>query len=222
MDSNFIKKTTYSLGADICGIANIESFGNAPKGFHPLDIYAEAKSVIVFGKQFTKGLFEANTNVPYTFVKNKLTEMIDNISLQLTMTIEAKGYRAIPIPSDEPYEYWDSENKRGKGIISLKHSAVAAGIGDIGKNTLLINEKYGNRLMLGAVITNGELKADKQTRKLCPENCTICLKACPQAALDGITINQKKCRELCISVTPGGGFVYGCNTCRKVCPFVKV
>jgi epoxyqueuosine reductase len=67
----------------------------------------------------------------------------------------------------------------------LKHSAQASGIGCIDKNTLLINEKYGNRLYLGAV-------------------------------------NQKKCREACASTTDGGGFVYSCNTCRRVCPFAKI
>jgi len=58
-----------------------------------------------------------------------LVEQLDNISIELTFNIESQGYKAIPIPSDEPYEYWDSENKLGKGILSLKHSAQAAGIG---------------------------------------------------------------------------------------------
>jgi len=222
MDSNFIKELAYSYGADVCGVANIERFDGAPKGFHPLDIYPEAKSVISFGKHFSKSLFDVNTRVPYTLVKNKLGEILDNISIQLTFNIESQGYKAIPIPSDEPYEYWDSENSRGKGILSLKHSAQACGIGCIGKNTLLINEKYGNRLCLGAVITNAELAVDDLASNLCSENCKICLKACPQSALDGITVNQKKCREACGSITPGGGFLYSCNTCRKVCPYAKI
>jgi epoxyqueuosine reductase len=222
MDSDFIKKLTYSLGADICGIASIERFVDAPKGFHPSDIYSEAKSVISFGKHFSTTLFDANTNVPYTFTKNKAVELLDNISIQLTLNIELQGYKAIPIPADEPYEYWDAENKQGKGILSLKHLAQAAGIGCIGKNTLLINEKYGNRLHLGAVITSAELTADDLSSNLCPENCNICLKACPQSALDGITVNQKKCREKCASITDGGGFIYSCNICRKVCPFAKI
>ena len=71
MDSNYIKEMAYSLGADVCGIGSIDRFKEAPKGFHPLDIYSEAKSVILFGKQFSASLFDANTNVPYTFVKNK-------------------------------------------------------------------------------------------------------------------------------------------------------
>lgn len=222
MDSNYIKEMTYTLGADVCGIASIKRFENAPKGFHPLDVYAKAKSVIVFGKEFSASLFEANTNVPYTFVKNKSIELIDNIAFQLTCDIESEGYSAIPIPSDEPYEYWDPENRHGRGIVSLKHLAQGAGIGWIGKNTLLINKVFGNRLYLGAVLTDVELSEDELVSSLCPENCNICIKSCPQSALDGVTVNQKKCREACISVTDGGGFVYGCFKCRKACPFSKI
>lgn len=222
MDSNYIKEIAYSLGADVCGIASIKRFDDAPKGFHPLDVYSETKSVIVFGRKFSKSLFEANTNVPYTFVKNKSVELLDDISINLAHAIDSEGYKAIPIPSDEPYEYWDSENRRGRGILSLKHLAQAAGIGCIGKNTLLVNKTYGNRLYLGAVISNVELAEDELIDNLCPENCNICIKACPQEALDGITVNQKKCREKCATVTPGGGVIYSCNICRKVCPFAKI
>lgn len=222
MNSNYIKEKVYSLGADVCGIASIKRFEDAPKGFHPLDVYPEVKSVISFGKAFPSSLFEANTNAPYTFVKNKLVELLDNISIELTFNIESEGYKAIPIPSDEPYEYWDSQNRHGRGILSQKHLAEAAGIGWIGKNTLLINHRYGNRLYLGAVITDAELTEDDLAENLCTENCSICLKSCPQSAIDGVTVNQKKCREACISVTEGGGFVYACNICRRVCPFAKI
>ena len=222
MDNDYIKKIVYPLGADVCGFANIGRFDNAPKGFHPLDVYAETKSIIVFGKQFPSSLFQANTNVPYTFFKNNSAKLLDDISIQLTLAIESEGYKAIPIPSDEPYEYWDAENKHGRGILSLKHLSQLCGLGSIGKNTLLINKEYGNRLYFGAVITNAELNEDDLSNNLCPENCNICIKSCPQSALDGITVNQKKCRERCIYATDGGGFVYGCNICRKVCPFANI
>lgn len=222
MDNNSIKELAYSFGADVCGISSMDRFENAPKGFHPLDVYPEGKSVISFGKHFSAGLYDANTNVPYTFVKFKTDELLGDISIKLAFHLETQGYKAIHIPSNDPYEYWDAENMIGKGILSLKHLAQASGLGCIGKNTLLINEKYGNRLYLGAVITNAELTPDDLSKNLCPENCNICLKECPQSALDGITVNQKKCREICGSVTPGGGFIYACNICRKVCPFSKI
>lgn len=221
MDNNQIKNLSYSLGADVCGIGSLERFKEAPEGFHPLDIYPEAKSVISIGKHYPKSLFDANTKVPYTMVKNKIVALLDDISVKLTFYIESQGYKAIPIPSDEPYEYWYSEKMQGRGILSQKHAAQACGLGRIGKNTLLINEKYGNGLYLGAIITNMELTPDDLAKELCIEGCNLCLKSCPQSALDGITINQKKCRQICGSSTPAGGFVFSCYTCVKVCPFSK-
>lgn len=222
MKSETIKEIVYSFGAEVCGIAGIERFRNAPHGFHPTDILSGTESVIVFGKQFPKSVFEASTNAPYTLVRNKLIEMIDDISIQLTFKMEKESYKAVPIPSSEPYEFWDSENRHGRGILSLKHAAQFSGLGSIGKNTLLINEKYGNRLWLGAVITNAVLEQDTLSRNLCIENCRICIDSCPQSALDGISVDQKKCREICASSTEGGGSLYSCNICRKLCPFSRV
>lgn len=221
MNNDAIKQYAYSLGAEVCGIAGIESFANAPKGFHPADIFPGAQSVIVYGRQFPKSVFETSTNVPYTLVRNKLMQFIDDLSIQFSFKLEEQGYRAVPVPSSDPYEFWDSENRHGRGILSLKHSAELAGLGCIGKNTLLVNEKYGNRLWLGAVITNAELGQDPITEKLCLDNCSICIDSCPQSALDGITIDQKKCRALSGSRTDGGGLVYSCNLCRKLCHFCR-
>ncbi len=43
-----IKEIAYSLGADLCGVACLERFENAPVGFHPLDVFPNCKSVISF------------------------------------------------------------------------------------------------------------------------------------------------------------------------------
>jgi epoxyqueuosine reductase len=154
MKNGKIKEIVFQLGADVCGIANIDRFKNAPEGFHPFDILSDAVSVIIFGKQFPKGTFISKSTAPYTLVRDRLTQDTDNLALKLSLKIEEKGNNAVPIPSSEPYEYWDLQRRHGRGIISLKHSAELAGLGNIGKNTLLINEKYGNRLWLGGVITN--------------------------------------------------------------------
>ena len=223
MKSEDIKEFAYNLGADVCGIANVDRFVDAPKGFHPKEIMPNAKSVVVFGKQSSKTLFDANTNVPYTFVRNKTLEMVDDIAISLSSSIEQSGDSVVPIPSVEPYEYWDSERRHGRGILSLKHAAQLAGLGRIGKNTLLVNEKYGNRLWLGAILVSADITPDSMSdHKGCSTSCSICLDACPQKALDGTTIVQKLCRAYCFSSTEGGGWVITCNICRKVCPYAKV
>lgn len=222
MQNSIIKQLAYQLGADVCGIANIERFQYAPKGFHPTDILSGAKSVIVFGKQFPKGTFISTSTAPYTLVRNLLIQEIDKLALTLACKIEENGSVSVPIPSSEPYEFWDSSKRHGRGIISLKHSAELAGIGSIGKNTLLINEKFGNRLWLGGVITDLELEPDQLTENYCLKNCRICIDTCPQTALNEITIDQKKCREICFSSTEGGGWLIACNLCRTQCPLAEI
>ncbi len=222
MKKDLLNKFVYQAGADVCGIASIDRFQNAPSGFHPADILPDARSVIVYGKQFMKGTFISKSTVPYTLTRNQLIQDVDNISVKLSGFIEKDGHIAVPVPSTDPYEYWDEERRHGRGILSLKHSAQLAGVGVIGKNTLLINKEYGNRLWLGAVITNMEMEPDEIRKSVCPEKCRICLDACPQSALDGITIDQKKCREICFSCTEGGGWVIKCNKCRMECPFAKI
>ena len=48
LDSKRIKEIMFALGADLCGIASIDRFDNAPKGYHPLDVLPTCKSVISF------------------------------------------------------------------------------------------------------------------------------------------------------------------------------
>jgi len=222
INSKVIKERIIQKGADICGIAPVDRFTDAPKGFHPCDIYPDSKSVIVFGSRFPLSTLQARTNSPYTFVRNMVTEIVDRISFQLSGELEREGFIAIPIPSSEPYDYWDAERRQGRGILSLKHAGVLAGLGVLGKNTLLLNETYGNMTWLGAVLIDAELEPDPMASyEGCLPDCTVCLDSCPQQALDGITINQKRCRGRSSSDSEGGGHVYSCNICRKACPYHK-
>ena len=63
--NNEIKDLIMKLGADVCGIESIERFIDAPKGFHPRDIYANCKSVIVFGKKIPRGLAYVSPRIIY-------------------------------------------------------------------------------------------------------------------------------------------------------------
>ena len=65
-----IKEIFTKLGADLCGIANVERFANAPSGFHPQDIFADCKSVIVFAKHLPKGLTAVSPRIVYIKGRN--------------------------------------------------------------------------------------------------------------------------------------------------------
>jgi len=222
ISSRTIKKKAIQYGADICGVAPVARFVDAPKGFHPCDIYPDCRSVVVFASHFPLSTLQAKTNAPYTLVRNKMVDKLDWISFHVSGELETEGVVSVPIPSAEPYEYWDAGRNHGRGILSLKHAGVLAGLGVLGKNTLLINEKFGNMIWLGAILVSIDLEPDPiASYEGCISGCTVCIDSCPQHALDGITIDQKLCRERSISYTDGGGWVLSCNICRKICPYHK-
>ena len=220
ISSRTIKKRISQCGADICGVAPAARFVDAPTGFRPRDIYPDCRSVIVFASYFPSSTLQAKTNAPYTFVRNKMVGKLDAISFQVSAELETEGGVSVPIPSADPYEYWDADRNHGRGILSLKHAGFLAGLGVLGKNTLLMNERFGNMIWLGAILVSVDLKPDPiASYEGCDSECTLCIDSCPQHALDGVTIDQKLCREHSNSYTNGGGFVLSCNMCRKVCPY---
>ena len=63
IDSKQVKEILFSMGADLCGIASIDRFDDAPEGYHPLDVMPSCKSVISFGCRFPVGTLACNTPV---------------------------------------------------------------------------------------------------------------------------------------------------------------
>lgn len=218
MKGKEIKETVQNLGADIVGIASVDRFQDAPQGFKPTDIYADAKSVVCYGVRIPATPLRAASPVPYTLVNDFMAGVVDNLSIRLSSWLEDKGLGAVMIPSDDPYEHWEPERLYGRAILSLRHAAQLAGLGFLGRNTLLINEKCGNMLQLGAVLINKEEEPDTIVDGQCPADCSLCIDNCPAKALDGATVNQKLCRPLSNHVNEKGYTIKRCNTCRQVCP----
>jgi epoxyqueuosine reductase len=219
INSEKIKQLIKDLGADLCGIASVDRFKDAPEGFHPIDIYPECKSVIVFLKRTPISSIYAVNCIPYTFVNSMIMYNIDNLIIEILYKLEELGIRCVPIPSDDPYEYWDPEKSYGRAILSLRHAGYLSGLGSLGKNTLLINDVYGNMIQIGAILVDIELKADPiATYEGCNNSCRICIESCPQKALDGETVNQALCRPLSNYKHEKGYILKKCNICRIKCP----
>ena len=69
---------------------------------------------------------------------------------------------------------------------SFKYAAVNAHLGWIGKNDVLITEKYGPRVMLFAILVDYDFPETAPiSDSECPEECFLCVAACPHNALKG-------------------------------------
>ncbi len=110
-----------------------------------------------------------------------------------------------------------------------KYWAKKAGLGWQGKNTLIINPKYGSWFNIGLLVVNFALPEDVEVKNQCG-NCNNCIDACPTKALSspGIldvrkcisyhTIENKKNipKEIRIS---NKSYVFGCDICQLACPW---
>jgi len=157
--SSKIKDLVFENGADLCGIASVDRFVDAPIGFNPTDLYSDCKSVLVFAKKLPKSVFLTNSPIPYSFADDFASKEVFRLTYELSLKLEELNIIAMPIPTT-PYEYWDSDTMTGKGLISFKHAGVLAGLGVIGRNSLLNNPNFGNLIKLGVLLLNVELKAD--------------------------------------------------------------
>lgn len=113
------------------------------------------------------------------------------------------------------------------GPVLERSYAAAAGLGWIGKNTLLLNKKFGSFFFLGEILTDALLVFDEPVDNLC-KTCTACLDACPVGALEepGL-LNANKCisyltlehRSDFVGEIDLHGYLAGCDLCQTACPY---
>jgi len=217
---NKMKKFALSRGADLVGIASVSRFEGAPDGHKPEDILPDAKTVIVLAKRIPNSVVMDGPATSYHNMMTIFYNQLDLIAHEMAIYIEQQGGVAIPVPSDDPYYDWNPDKVHGRGDLSHKHAAQAAGLGKLGKSSLLITPEFGNRVQLVSVVTNLNLEPDPLVEdELCPSKCIICIESCPVKAItNGQQVNQRVCRSHMFLKLPKGQIIYGCRECRKVCP----
>jgi len=128
-----------------------------------------------------------------------------------------------------------SPETRGRAVVDTaplleRDFARLAGLGWIGKNTMLINRKLGSFTVLGALLLDAELAPDAPHVANHCGTCTRCLEACPTRAFPGpYQLDAHRCISYWTIEHRGAiveefadqlhGWVFGCDVCQDVCPW---
>ncbi|MBQ8415579.1 MAG: epoxyqueuosine reductase [Clostridia bacterium] len=101
-------------------------------------------------------------------------------------------------------------------------AAAKAGLGVIGKNGLLITEKYSSYVFLGEIITDAIIPAVSKEIRTCLD-CGACRRACSMTekgcpCLSSLTQKKGELNEAEKAWLRSHPLVWGCDTCQEVCP----
>ena len=142
---------------------------------------------------------------------------MDAIALDFCIEMDRHHIVAVPIPTNE--SQWDKHTERWPSIISQKHAAKAAGLGTIGRHSLLITPEFGSMVWLGAVLTELELEPDCVQENIC-NHCNLCVEVCPVNALQESHLQQQKCWDYAFGDNEETkNWEISCHLCRDICPY---
>jgi epoxyqueuosine reductase len=112
-------------------------------------------------------------------------------------------------------------------LLEREH-AQRAGLGAVGKHTLLIERGVGSWLLLGEIVTTLQLDPSQPAKPDPCGSCTRCIDACPTGAITAWSVDARKCISyltiehrsvLNEDLFPGArDWIFGCDICQEVCP----
>ena len=246
IEAKHIKNIAINAGFDICGITMCQSFptnraafdnwlkegydsslhymrNNIDMRFDVGQMVEGARSVVVCGvsykSEISGGYIAADKCKIASYACNRdyhktLKKMLKAMLRELQTTY----------PSLEARAFVDS------APILEKQYAVEAGLGWIGRQSLLVTPEYGTYVLLGELVLNAEVdEYDKPLERVGCGECRRCIDACPTGAIvKPMTIDTSRCISChTIEAQPNSninlnGWIFGCDECQNCCPYNKI
>jgi len=196
---------------------------NIKKRLDVRNVFPQCKSIITVGITYAKGYKKTNTldkgllsvvslgEDYHLKVKNKLNQLAQKINDSF------KNEYMICVDTSPLIDREICKN---------------AGIGNYGKNSLIISDNYGSFMYLGYILTDLDMENEISTNKrenidIC-KGCNICVNSCPNnAILNSGVINTKRCVSYLTQTksyipleyrSNMKNQIYGCDICQLVCP----
>jgi len=246
-----------TLGARLVGVASVDRFAEAPKGHGPVDLLPGAQTVVVVALPVVKSLlnwrgmlkdsavipeklevrqgemFELRSAVENHIYQrccyDAINDELQRITMHTAFFLEEAGYESayMPVTYGGPLRSSGGPVSIKFAPFSMRHAAVAAGLGELGISNLLLTEKFGAKQRIGSLITTAPLEPDPiYEGNLClGEKCLICVEECPLGVFGERHAFQMCGKDMSLASMNkdncvGSGIKCG-GTCIRVCPAGK-
>ena len=189
-----VKTTLGELGADLVGIASVDRFEGVRPNEDPRELFPEARSLIVVGRAIPRGALRGQEEgtcwgIYRGFGGEILREFyLPAVTYHGTRLLEDAGWEAVPIfphpPAMQPMGLAVAEGRTAPNVIpDIRHAAVAAGLGEVGRCGLLLTPRYGTLQRFNMILTDAEIEPDPVFEGQICDQCEECVKQCPHGAL---------------------------------------
>jgi epoxyqueuosine reductase len=173
-----------------------------------------ARSLVVFAHDYL-GISDEpapNGGVVARFATRDQYSAVRRIAAGVVAMLQSQGFRT---------EVLIDDNR-----LVDRSAAARAGVGWIGKSTMLLSPGHGPWLLIGSVATDAELAVTKPMVRNCG-TCVACIPACPTGAITDTGLDAAKCISTWLQTsgpiprwirTSIGRRIYGCDDCLTSCP----
>ncbi len=222
-DSGPIQEALSRLEVDVWGVASSADLAGTPLHDQVVALLPEARSVVTLAMEiFPEVLDHSRPNkvMGEASPRDMLVPHMDYLNGRLTKAAydlarlsRRQGFKALPMPAAGT----PSDQRYLAAVLSFKHSAAAAGLGTIGRHSLLVTPEFGPRVRLACLLTEAELRPTHRVQEKLCDGCDECIAACPARALsvpegdEPYSINKYACSVFRGAAGP-------CSECMRVCP----
>ena len=175
-----IKNFALELGLDDVGFASASDY-QSPNSPPLTSIFPQVKSLIITALHELDNCESENPQIAFNG-RIDLVEFSRSANYKLARFLQKKyNAKVMSIPLSYPLEM-SSKTKGAIADVSLRHAAIAAGLGNFGRHNLVIHPRFGSRIIFSGILTDLEISSDPPAQDLCT-HCNLCVDNCPGDAL---------------------------------------
>lgn len=238
---------------DFCKSIGLDTIGFIPcRRFDELETFYKERQTLGLQNEFEEKDLEKRLNpklymeegktiisIAFPYYHEEAEAMVDNGFSIYTKRMDY--HKVVKKYLGEIREYIESLGGKALEFVDSnalpeRYIAYLAGVGFIGKNNMLITEKYGSYVFLGELITDLEMPCQEQRShaelaeyKECG-TCYNCLKECPTKSINPKRSNPNICLSYITQkkdisdqeIRLLKGNVFGCDFCQLRCPYNEV